>query len=82
MGRHNVIGINKDDYDTYQEYNRERMRYYNKQKHLKTRLDRFYELVEMVQKFEEENDDASFIALRLASGCKYKLVIDKDMKGE
>lgn len=72
--------IHMRDFDTRQEYNRERMRRVNKAKHMKTRLDRFYELLQIIREFENENDDDSFIALRLASSCKYKLIIDKDLK--
>lgn len=79
MGRKNKIGIKREDYDTPQEYNKARMKVVNQQKHFKTRLDRFYELVETIREFEKENDDSSFIALRLASKCKYKLVLDKDL---
>lgn len=67
------------DFATKKEYNRERMRRVNKIKHLKTRTDRFYDLVKTIREYEKENDDDSFIALRLASGYKYKLVLDKDL---
>lgn len=73
------IDIHMKDFDTRQEYNRARMKVYNRQKHMKQRLDRFYELLEIVRKYEKENDDNSFLASRLASECKYKLVIDKDL---
>ena len=72
--------LHKNDFATFKEYNRERMRRFNHKKHMKDRLDKFYELIQLIRSYEEDIEDDSFIALKLAGDCKYKLVLDKDLE--
>ena len=71
--------IHKKDYDTYKEYNRERMRLVNKKKHYQDRLDKFGEVYELIKQYERANNDKELVVKRLADECKYKLVKDKDL---
>ena len=71
--------IHKKDYDTYKEYNRERMRLVNKKKHYQDRLDKFSEVYELIKQYERADNDKELVVKRLADECKYKLVKDKDL---
>lgn len=74
-----MIDIHRKDYPSYSEYNKARMKYYNHKKHMEQRLNRFDELVRLIREYEKDIEDDSFIALKLASECEYKLVKDKDL---
>lgn len=75
--------IHKKDYDTYKEYNRERMRLVNKKKHYKERLDRFGEVYDLIKEYEKGGADRTDIVKQLTDRCKYKLMNDKTiMEGE
>lgn len=72
--------IHRKDYDSFREYNRERMRLVNGKKHYKERLDRFREVYELIKQYEENNMDKENVIKRLADTCKYKLQEDKTIK--
>lgn len=75
--------IHKKDYTSYKEYNRERMRLVNRNKHYRERLDRFNEVYELIKEYEKRGIDKADIVEQLADRCKYKLMNDKTiMEGE
>lgn len=71
--------LHRKDFATRRDYNRERMRRFNKKKHYDTRFDRYSELIKLIREYENGGADDSSIALKLSNECKYKLVIDKDL---
>lgn len=75
--------IHRKDYDTYQEYHREIMKFYNRRKHYQDRLDRFGEVYDLIKRYEKDGADRATIVKQLADRCKYKPVKDKTiMEGE
>ena len=74
--------IHRDDFETFKEYNKIRMRIYNQRKHVKQRFDRYKELIAVIREMEKDGYDDDHIADKLTKIYKYKLVLDRDMKGE
>lgn len=73
MGRKNELGIRKEDYDTYQEYNRERMRIVLKQRSHETQVERWDSMLQFIDECYEKGMVHSDIVNELANTSPYIL---------
>lgn len=73
MGRKNIIGIKKEDYDTTQEYNRERMRVVNRMKARDVQKKRWQETVDYILNLELSGMSPTEIVDNLIDTSPYKL---------
>lgn len=73
MGRKNIIGIRKEDYDTYQEYHKARMRIVLKQRSHETQVERWDSMLQFIDECYENGMVHSDIVNELADTSPYIL---------
>lgn len=75
----NITGVRAEDYSTFKEYNKARMRVVNRRKHFEQRKERYSELAATVIKYYDAGYNAEQIGNILATEYKYKLTVDRDI---
>lgn len=73
MGRKNILGIRKEDYDTPQEYYRARMRVVLKQKSRNTQVERWDSILQFIDECYEKGMVHNDIVNELADTSPYIL---------